>query len=89
MRSSRGEETQRREKLKTKWAALEAIVGTEKRLDIVARDLVPHFEARQEPNYDKGMIVCMSRRISVAIVKLRPQWHGEDDGTQEPILTLD
>jgi type I restriction enzyme R subunit len=78
-----GEETQRREKLKTKWAALEAIVGTEKRLDVVARDLVKHFEDRQEANYGKGMIVCMSRRICVdlynAIVKLRPDWHGEDD----------
>jgi type I restriction enzyme R subunit len=79
-----GEEAQRREKLKTKWAALEAIVGTEKRLDVVARDLVKHFEDRQTANYGKGMIVCMSRRICVdlynAIVKLRPDWHGEDDG---------
>jgi type I restriction enzyme, R subunit len=78
-----GEETQRREKLKTKWAALEAIVGTEKRLDVVARDLVKHFEDRQEANSGKGMIVCMSRRICVdlykAIVKLRPDWHNEDD----------
>jgi hypothetical protein len=79
-----GKETQRREKLKTKWAALEAIVGTEKRLDVVARDLVKHFEDRPEANYGKGMIVCMSRRICVdlynAIVKLRPDWHGEGDG---------
>ncbi len=78
-----GEETQRREKLKTKWAAVEAIVGTEKRLDVVARDLIDHFEARQEVNSGKGMIVCMSRRICVdlynAIVKLRPEWHSEDD----------
>jgi type I restriction enzyme R subunit len=78
-----GEETQRREKLKTKWAALEAIVGTEKRLDVVARDLVKHFEDRQEANSGKGMIVCMSRRICVelynAVVKLRPEWHSEDD----------
>jgi len=78
-----GEETQRREKLKTKWAAVEAIVGTEKRLDVVARDLVDHFEARQEVNSGKGMIVCMSRRICVdlysTIVKLRPEWHSEDD----------
>ena len=78
-----GEETQRREKLKTKWAALEAIVGTEKRLDVVARDLVSHFEDRQIANRGKGMIVCMSRRICVdlynAIAKLRPDWHSEDD----------
>jgi type I restriction enzyme R subunit len=81
--ATEGEETQRREKLKTKWAALEAIVGTEKRLDVVARDLVKHFEDRQSANYGKGMIVCMSRRICVdlydAVVKLRPAWHGEDD----------
>jgi len=78
-----GEETERREKLKTKWAALEAIVGTEKRLEIVAEDLVRHFEERQVANQGKGMIVCMSRRICVdlynAIVKLRPAWHSEDD----------
>ena len=78
-----GAETQRREKLKTKWAALEAIVGTEKRLDVVARDLVKHFEERQIANRGKGMIVCMSRRICVdlynAIVKPRPDWHSEDD----------
>ncbi len=78
-----GEETQRREKLKTKWAALEAIVGTEKRLSLVAKDLVSHFEERQSANYGKGMIVCTSRRICVdlydAIVKLRPDWHNEDD----------
>ena len=80
-----GEEAERREKLKTKWAALEAIVGTEKRLDVVARDLVKHFEYRQDANSGKGMIVCMSRRICVdlynAIVKLRPDWHNEDDNS--------
>lgn len=78
-----GEETERREKLKSKWAALEAIVGTEKRLSIVAADLIRHFEEREIANQGKGMIVCMSRRICVdlynAIVKLRPDWHGDDD----------
>jgi type I restriction enzyme R subunit len=88
-----GEETQRREKLKTKWAALEAIVGTEERLDVVARDLVTHFEDRQEVNSGKGMIVCMSRRICVdlynAIVNLRPEWHSEDDsaGMMKVVMT--
>jgi type I restriction enzyme R subunit len=78
-----GEETQRREKLKTKWAALEAVVGTDKRLAVVAHDLVKHFEDRQSAIQGKAMIVCMSRRICVdlynAIVKLRPDWHSEDD----------
>jgi type I restriction enzyme R subunit len=81
--ATEGEETQRREKLKTKWAALEAVVGTEKRLAVVARDLVKHFEDRQSAIQGKAMIVCMSRRICVdlydAIVKLRPDWHREDD----------
>ncbi len=78
-----GEEETEKQKLKTKWAALEAMVGTEKRLGLVTRDLVDHFEKRQEVMDGKGMIVCMSRRICVdlynEIIKLRPQWHSDDD----------
>jgi type I restriction enzyme R subunit len=78
-----GEELEKKEKLKTKWAALEAIVGTQKRISLVARDVVDHFEKRIEAMDGKAMIVCMSRRICVdlynAIIKLRPGWHSEDD----------
>ncbi len=78
-----GEEVERKEKLKTKWAALEAVVGTEKRVSVIARDLVEHFEKRQEAMLGKAMVVCMSRRICVdlyqAIVMLRPEWNSEDD----------
>ncbi|CAG1016571.1 partial Type-1 restriction enzyme R protein, partial [Anaerolineales bacterium] len=78
-----GEELEKKEKLKTKWAALEAIVGTEKRIGLVAQDIVDHFEKRQEAIDGKAMIVGMSRRICVdlynAIIKLRPDWHSEDD----------
>lgn len=78
-----GEELEKKEKLKTKWAALEAIVGTEKRVSLVARDVVDHFEKRLEAMDGKAMIVCMSRRICVdlynAIIKLRPYWHSDDD----------
>ncbi|MEQ9379885.1 MAG: type I restriction endonuclease subunit R [Pirellulales bacterium] len=78
-----GEEEARKEKLKSKWAALEALVGTEKRLEVIARDLVAHFEQRLEVMEGKAMVVCMSRRICVElyeqIVKLRPEWHDEDD----------
>jgi type I restriction enzyme R subunit len=78
-----GEEETEKQKLKTKWAALEAMVGTEKRLRLVAQDLVDHFEKRLEAMDGKGMIVCMSRRICVdlynEIIKLRPQWHSDDD----------
>ncbi|MCE9592341.1 MAG: type I restriction endonuclease subunit R [Planctomycetes bacterium] len=81
--ATEGEETERKEKLKTKWAQLEAIVGADKRIAIVAKDLVEHFERRLEAMDGKGMVVCMSRRICVglynAIVKLRPQWHSADD----------
>ncbi len=73
-----GEEEARREKLKSKWAQLEAVVGTEKRLELVAEDLVEHFERRLETMDGKAMVVCMSRRICVdlyeAIVTLRPDW---------------
>ena len=71
------------ERLKRKWASVEALVGAEKRVALVAEDLVTHFEARLEALDGKGMIVCMSRRICVAlhdaIVKLRPDWHSDDD----------
>ena len=79
-----GEEESDKQKLKTKWAALEAMVGSEKRIGMVAQDIVDHFEKRLEVMDGKAMIVCMSRRICVdlydAIVKLRPNWHsGQDD----------
>ncbi|CAN5438479.1 type I restriction endonuclease subunit R [soil metagenome] len=83
-----GEELTRKEKLKTKWAALEALVGNPKRIDLVAADLVQHYERRLEAMEGKAMIVCMSRRICVemynAINKLRPEWasgpNDEDNG---------
>jgi type I restriction enzyme R subunit len=78
-----GEEEYRKEKLKIKWAQLEAVVGAEKRLTLVAKDIVEHFERRLEAMDGKAMVVCMSRRICVAlynaIVKLRPEWHNNDD----------
>ena len=78
-----GEEESYKQKLRTKWAALEAMVGTEKRISLVAEDLVHHFEDRLQVLDGKAMVVCMSRRICVdmynAIVKLRPDWHSEDD----------
>ncbi|MEM4254484.1 MAG: type I restriction endonuclease subunit R [Candidatus Woesearchaeota archaeon] len=78
-----GEETERKEQLKTAWARLEAVVGTEKRVKLIAKDIVNHFEKRLETLKGKGMIVCMSRRICVdlynAIIKLRPEWHNKDD----------
>ncbi len=78
-----GEEETEKNKLKTKWAALEAMVGTEKRVRLVAQDVIDHFEKRLDAMDGKAMIVCMSRRICVeiydAIIKLRPQWHSADD----------
>ena len=71
------------EKLKQKWATVEALVGAEKRLAMVADDLVRHFEDRVAALDGKAMVVCMSRRICVAlynqIVSLRPGWHSDDD----------
>lgn len=72
-------------RLERKWSSVEALVGAQKRLDLVAKDLVQHFEDRTVGLVGKGMIVCMSRRICVAlydaIVKLRPEWHSDDDET--------
>jgi type I restriction enzyme R subunit len=81
--ATEGEEVERKEKLKSKWAQLEAIVGAEKRLKLIAQDIVGHFEQRLEAMAGKAMVVCMSRRICVElyreIVALRPAWHHEDD----------
>ena len=81
--ATEGEEVERKEKLKTRWAQLEAIVGAEKRLRLVARDIVAHFEQRLEALDGKAMVVCMSRRICVTLyrelVGLHPDWHHEDD----------
>jgi type I restriction enzyme, R subunit len=78
-----GEEQEHKEKLKTKWAALAAVVGAEKRIRLVAQDLVNHFEQRLEAMDGKAMVVCMSRGICVElyneIVKLRPAWADKDD----------
>ena len=78
-----GEEEEEKQRLKSKWAALEAMVGTEKRIGLVARDIVEHFEKRMEAMDGKAMVVCMSRRICVdmyrAIIRLRPDWHSDDD----------
>nr|MBP7382866.1 type I restriction endonuclease subunit R [Myxococcota bacterium] len=82
--ANEGEEVEHKERLKTKWAQLEALVGTEKRLNLIAEDLVKHFERRLEAMDGKAMIVCMSRRICVelykAITAIRPDWHHDDDG---------
>jgi type I restriction enzyme R subunit len=82
--ATEGEEVERKEKLKSKWAQLEAIVGAEKRLRLIAQDIVEHFEKRLEAMDGKAMVVCMSRRICVELyrelVRLRPDWHDADDG---------
>ena len=81
--ATEGEEVDRKEKLKTRWAQLEAVVGAEQRLELVAEDIVAHFEQRTEAMDGKAMIVCMSRRICIdlyrELVRLRPDWHDEDD----------
>ena len=85
--ATEGEEVERKEKLKTKWAQLEAVVGSEKRLKLVAEDIVQHFEQRLEALDGKAMVVCMSRRICVELyrelVALRPDWHHDEDDKGE------
>lgn len=77
------EETTTKERLKSKWARLEALVGAEKRINQIAKDIVTHFENRLASIDGKAMIVCMSRSICVdlynAIITLKPDWHHNDD----------
>ena len=78
------EEETTRAKLSATWARLEAMVGLKKRLRLVAQDVVEHFERRQEIVRGKAFVVCMSRRVCAdlyrEIVRLRPDWHSDDDG---------
>jgi type I restriction enzyme R subunit len=71
-----------RELEKTRWAALEKLVGSKERVELVAADIVQHFEARNTAVAGKGMVVAMSREICArlykAIVALRPEWHSDD-----------
>jgi type I restriction enzyme R subunit len=91
--ATEGEEVEHKEKLKTKWAALEAVVGADKRLRLIADDLVRHWEARLEVMDGKAMIVCMSRRICYelyeTIRRRRPEWHDDDDtkGVMKIVMT--
>ncbi len=88
-----GEESARKEKIKNKWAQLEALVGADARLDRVAADLVEHFEQRVEAMEGKAMVVTMSRRIAVEMYRrltsLRPDWHSDEDdrGALKVVMT--
>jgi type I restriction enzyme R subunit len=77
-----GQEQDEKEKYKSKWSRLEAIVGSPNRIKKLAEDIVNHFEEKSKTIDGKAMIVCMSRRICVdlydEIVKLRPEWHSDD-----------
>ncbi|BCO12402.1 DEAD/DEAH box helicase [Aeromonas hydrophila] len=76
------EEESEQAKLKSRWAALEKVVGSKPRIERVAADLVAHFEERNQAQHGKAMVVAMSREICVhlydAIVALRPEWHDPD-----------
>jgi type I restriction enzyme R subunit len=88
-----GEEVEAKEKLKSKWSRLEKVVGSEERIGRVAKDIVQHWENRLGVLDGKAMIVCMSRRICIAlhneIIKLKPEWYQKDDdkGTIKVVMT--
>ena len=88
-----GEEDSARRAAKSRWARVEALVGTPQRIALVAEDIVRHFEARLSAMDGKAMIVCMSRRICVdlynALIRLRPNWHSDDDtqGVAKIVMT--
>jgi len=88
-----GEEVEKKEKLKSRWARLEAVIGAQKRVKQIAGDIVKHFEEREGIIEGKAMIVCMSRRICIdlhdEIIKLRPKWYHKDDdkGSIKVVMT--
>lgn len=90
------QEYNQKEKLKSKWSRLEAIVGAEKRIKVIAKDIVDHFEKRQAAQENEGgkaMIVAMSRRIAIdlykEIVALHPDWHSNElmEGKIKVVMT--
>jgi type I restriction enzyme R subunit len=70
------------QKAKAKWTKMEALIGSKQRVENIARDIVGHFEAREEVFAGKGMVVSMSRRIAAElyeeIIRIRPEWHADD-----------
>ncbi len=88
-----GEEETVKRNLMSKWSRMEAMVGTEKRIGLIAQDIVDHYARRLDAMEGKAMIVCMSRRICVdlykALIRLRPDWHADDDerGALKVVMT--
>ncbi|MFA5061283.1 MAG: type I restriction endonuclease subunit R [Candidatus Pacearchaeota archaeon] len=88
-----GEEISYKEKLKSKWARMEAVAGSPDRIKRIAKDIIDHFEERVNVMEGKAMIVCMSRRICVdlhdEIIKLKPEWYNKEDskGVIKVIMT--
>ncbi len=89
------EELSTTQRAKAKWSKLEAIVGSEERIKNIAKDIVQHFETRQQAFEGKAMIVAMSRRIAVdlynEIIKIKPGWHAPelDKGVIKVVMTGD
>ena len=88
-----GQEEHEKDRAKSRWARIEAVVGADERLEAIATDIVKHWELRRENLIGKAMIVCMSRRICVdlyaKLVELRPEWHSDDleGGAVKVIMT--
>ncbi|HBI9103814.1 TPA: type I restriction endonuclease subunit R [Staphylococcus aureus] len=72
-----------KQRLKSKWSRIEALAGAKPRVEALAKDIIQHFETRQQAMKGKGMIVTMSRRIAVdlydEIIRQKPEWHSDDD----------
>ena len=87
------EELTESQKAKAKWTRMEALIGSEQRIENIARDIIEHFEARQAVFAGKAMVVCMSRRIAAqlyeAMARLRPNWHSDDlmQGQMKVVMT--
>ena len=67
------------EQSKAELAKLETVIGSKQRLEMLADDIVNHYEQRQDILNGKAMIVCMSRKIAINLYKeiltIRPNWN--------------
>ena len=66
------------EKSKADLSSIEVLVGSNERLNMLADDIIAHYEDRQYVLTGKAMIVCMTRKIAInlyhKILEKRPSW---------------
>ena len=71
------------EKPKKEFLKMETVIGDEKRLKIIARDFIEHYQMRANHIFGKVMFCCFSRKVAVTFYEIlqrdKPDWFSDDD----------